>query len=109
MQPDEFIPAGEFCARYQIEFSFISYLHDSGLIELTTQNGNAFLPTGELPALEKFVRWHYDLAINPEGIEVIAHLLQKIGRLQDETLFLRNLLQRFQGPGQHPVQPGEEI
>jgi len=40
--------------------------------------------------LEKFVRMHYDLDINVEGIETINYLLQKIEEMQMEILRLRN-------------------
>jgi hypothetical protein len=40
--------------------------------------------------LEKFVRLHYDLDINLEGIETINYLLEKIEKMQKEILELRN-------------------
>jgi hypothetical protein len=40
--------------------------------------------------LEKFVRLHYDLDINLEGIETINYLLEKIEKMQREILELRN-------------------
>ena len=39
---------------------------------------------------KKFVRLHYDLDINVEGIETISHLLEKIGELQKQILQLKN-------------------
>ena len=56
----------------------------------------------ELPALEKFVRWHYELAINHEGIEALSHMLQRVERLLDENRTLRNRLRRFE-PGNPDV------
>ena len=44
----------------------------------------------EIHKLEKFVRLHYDLDINIEGIETINHLLEKIEEMQKEIVRLRN-------------------
>jgi chaperone modulatory protein CbpM len=100
--PEDLIPAGEFCTWHRIEFSFISILHDSGLIGMINKEGTPFLSSQDLPDLEKFVRWHYELAINPEGIEALSHLLTRVNGLQEEIRYLRNKLQRYEGgPGNH--------
>jgi chaperone modulatory protein CbpM len=109
MHPEDFIPAGDFCAFHHVELSFVRGLHDSGLIGMIVQDGAVLLPAEELPVLEKFVRWHYELAINSEGIEALSHLLGRMEALQDENRRLRNRLTRLADPGSGPVQPGEEI
>jgi hypothetical protein len=96
MHTNEFIPAGEFCAFHHIELSFVRGLHESGLIGLMIRDGAVLLPAEDLPALEKFVRWHYDLAINAEGIEAIAHLLGRLEVLQEEKRVLSNRLKRYE-------------
>jgi chaperone modulatory protein CbpM len=96
MHSADFIAAGEFCAYHQVELSFIKGLHESGLIGLTIREGAMWLPAEELPDLEKFVRWHYDLSINFEGIEALAHLLQRMDGLQEENRTLRNRLRGFE-------------
>jgi hypothetical protein len=96
MSSEELISAREFCTFHHVELSFVHTLHDSGLIGMTIQDGIAFLPSNELPALEKFVRWHYELAINSEGIEALSHMLQRVERLLDENRTLRNRLRRFE-------------
>ena len=109
MYSADFIPAGEFCAYYHVELSFIRGLHESGLIGLEIRDGATLLPAEELPVLEKFVRWHYELAINSEGIEALAHLLGRMDRLQDENRLLRNKLRSFESRKDSATQPGEEI
>lgn len=102
ISPEDLIPAGEFCTWHHIEFSFIRVLHESGLIGMINKEGAPFLSSNDLPDLEKFVRWHYELAINPEGIEALSHLLTRFNGLQEEVRYLRNKLQRFEGgPGNH--------
>ena len=78
MHPEDFIPAGDFCAFHHVELSFIRGLHDSGLIGMMVRDGTVLLPAEELPVLEKFVRWHYELAINSEGIEALSHVLGRM-------------------------------
>jgi chaperone modulatory protein CbpM len=95
--PGDLVPAGEFCTYHHIEFSFIRVLHESGLIGMFNKEGAPFLSSEDLPDLEKFVRWHYELAINPEGIEALSHLLMRVDGLQQEIRSLRNKLQRYEG------------
>lgn len=109
MQSADLITAGEFCAFHHVELSFIQGLHESGLIGMTIRDGAVLLATEDLPALEKFARWHYELAINAEGIEALAHLLQRVDNLQEENRVLRNRLRSFQGRDTGGVEAGEEI
>jgi chaperone modulatory protein CbpM len=96
MQTEDLIPVSELCTCHHIEFTFVRTLHDSGLIGMTVREGTAFLSVEELPLLEKFIRWHYELAINPEGIEAISHLLSRVEGLQEEISSLRNKLRRYE-------------
>lgn len=90
MENDELIPAEDFCMYHNIEYSFISSLEDSGLIRVTAFEHHTYIPSGELQKLEKFVRLHYDLDINLEGIETINHLLEKIDEMNKQILQLKN-------------------
>ena len=96
MSTEELIPAGEFCTFHHVELSFLQTLHDSGLIAMTVRNGAVFLDAGQLPEVEKFARWHYELAINPEGIEALSHVLGRIDNLLTENHQLRNRLRRYE-------------
>ena len=90
------ISTDEFCTLYKVEYSFINSLHQFGLIEITTIEENRFIDTESLTELEKFVRLHYDLEINLEGIEAITYLLEKVKGLQHEINFLRNKLSLYE-------------
>ena len=50
----------------------------------------------QLDEVEKFVRLHYDLDINVEGIEAISHLLEKIKDMQDRNMQLQNRLSLYE-------------
>ncbi len=91
MEKDDLIPAEDFCIYHNIEYSFITSLEDSGLITVTSVEQSTYIPADELQKLEKFVRLHYDLDINIEGIETINHLLEKIEEMQKEILQLKNV------------------
>jgi len=95
MANENLIPADEFCVRYNAELSFITALHEYGLIEIITIEENHFIDTNELQKLEQYTRWHYDLDINLEGIEVIDHLLSRVKNLQDEINSLQNKLRLY--------------
>jgi len=98
MSSDQLIPAGEFCTFHQVELSFLQDLHDSGLIVLTIRNKVAYLEPDQLPTVEKFARWHYELSINPEGIEALSHVLDRVDRLLAENNRLRSRLRWYEGP-----------
>lgn len=92
MANEHLIPADEFCTHYNVEFSFINELKNFGLIEITSLEENYFIDEDQLQKLEQYARWHYELDINLEGIEVIDHMLGRIKNMQHEILMLRNKL-----------------
>jgi len=92
MQSEYLITIDEFCAKHEIEVSFISSLQQTGLIEITTIEEVGFIPVDQIQQLEKFMRFYYELDINLEGIETISHLLKRVTDLQEEIIELRNRL-----------------
>lgn len=96
METPHLISADEFCSHHKVEYSFINSLHEFGLIEITTIKENRFIDTDNLNDLEKFVRLHYDLDINLEGIEAITYLLEKVKSMQQEINLLKNRLSIYE-------------
>lgn len=92
MKSNYLIAVDEFCAKHNIEVSFVSSLHQTGLIEITTIEENGFIDIKQLEQLEKFIQFYYELEINLEGIETITHLLQRVNAMQDEIITLKNRL-----------------
>lgn len=83
------------CLRiYGIEESFIEALHDSGLIHVVHEE-ERFIEYDELSHFEQFIRWHYDMDINVEGIEALHYMLDRVRRLQSEVDELRKELQFY--------------
>jgi hypothetical protein len=97
---DNLIAVNEFCVHHNIEISFINLLQQNGLIEISTIESKYFVEKEQLPQLEKFVRFYYDLDINLEGIETITYLLQRIEILQNEIIKLKNRLHFYDTQGQ---------
>ncbi|MEO6330616.1 MAG: chaperone modulator CbpM [Ginsengibacter sp.] len=96
MQEQHLISAEEFCIHHEVEFSFINSLQQFGLIEVKTIEEDRFIDPEKLTDLEKFVRLHYDLDINLEGIEAITYLLLKVKQLQDDISLLKNRLSLYE-------------
>ena len=71
MQTDHLIPTSHFCMQHNIDSSFISMLHENGLIEIMKIEESSFILEDHLAEIERMIRLHYDLDINIEGIEAI--------------------------------------
>ena len=92
---EELIIAEEYCRQYNVDISFIDTLEDYGLIHIEIQQQQRLIPAQELRTLERYIRLHYDLDINMEGLEAIAHLLQKVKDMQQEIAALQNRLSLY--------------
>lgn len=96
MKNENLIPINEFCIQHNIEFSFVSTLHEFGLIEMESIHEKYFIDENQLRELEKMVRLHADLNINSEGIDAIVHLLNELNNMHSEITALKNKLQRYE-------------
>jgi chaperone modulatory protein CbpM len=88
------IKAADFCTYHHLEQTFITELHNAGLIKITIVDQTECIPETELSKLERMIRLHADLEINVAGIEAITHLLQRVEDLQEEMRLLKNSLHR---------------
>lgn len=89
---ENMIGLNEFCSSHEIEISFVRTLEDQGLMEIIIVDQALCITEDELPRLEKLVRLHHDLNINPEGMGAVEHLLERIEDMQQEITSLRNQL-----------------
>lgn len=92
MEKNKKISVEQCCIYYQIETTFVQQLDEYGLIELNRSGKKQFIRYEQLPDLEKFIRMHYELEINMEGMEAIGHLLNRMQSLQQEIQKLQNEL-----------------
>ena len=96
MEPQQLIPATDFCVHYNIEVSFLRTLQDYGLVQVTTQNETIFIDADDLGDVEKIIHLHQDLDINLEGIDAIMQLLKRLEQTQAELTSLRNRLRLYE-------------
>lgn len=84
------------CLRiYKVEESFIASLQEVGLIQVIDQEEERFIEYDDLSDLEQFIRWHYEMDINVEGIDALRHMLERVKSLQSEVEQLRNELRFY--------------
>ena len=80
---------------YQVEETFLDQLQSSGLIEIVIEEDDRYIEYDYLQEIEQFVRWHYELEINMEGIEALHHMLQQVRKLQSDVEELRGELKFY--------------
>ncbi len=95
METSNLILTAQFCTHHNVEVSFITALHDAGLIEIVVVEDNQYLSLEQLRDIEKMIRFHYEFNINIEGIDAIANLLKQINDLQQELTIAKNKLRLY--------------
>lgn len=80
---------------YKIDDQFLNELIASELLHPETENSIQYIIYEELPHLERFTNWHYDLEINLPGIEIIYKLLNQMEELRIENKRLSKMSQDF--------------
>ncbi len=95
MEQKNYISIKTFCEHHGVQESFVFSMHEFELLHVDQDQGEALIPLEELPILEKMVRLHHDLDINPEGIQAVYHLLEQVENLQQEVMAIRRKLDRM--------------
>lgn len=80
---------------YQVDETFLDELQSSGLIQIVIEEDDRYIEYDYLEEIEQFVRWHYELEINMEGIEALHHMLQQVRNLQSDVEQLRGELKFY--------------
>lgn len=96
METTDLIIVEVFCIQCQIEITLIDELEDFGLIEIYQENGVKYIHSNHLPQVEKVIRFHNDLNINKEGIEVVLQLLERLNRLNQDVKLLKGKLSLYE-------------
>lgn len=86
---EELILLNDFSENSGADLDFLLLLESEGLIEMAVYENRRYIPVSQLSELETFVRLHYDLAVNVEGIDVIRNLLQRMRTMERELAVLR--------------------
>jgi hypothetical protein len=96
MKTDNWILLQTISSHYQIELSFFNHLKDLGLIEIEVMDQSPFVNENQMYNLERMIRLHHELDVNPEGIDVVFNLLQKIEHLQKDLISTQNRLRLYE-------------
>ena len=96
MSTTNYIPVQELCAQYRIEQTFITELHEKGVLQLRIVEQTYCLHCDSMPVFEKIMRIHDELHINIEGIDVILNLLDKIDDLNRQLVKTQNRLRLYE-------------
>lgn len=96
MRTDNLILLKTVSSHYQLELSFFTHLHDLGLIEIEVMEQSSYIRENQIHNLERMIRMHHELEVNPEGIDVVFNLLQKIERLQKDLNTTKNRLRLYE-------------
>ncbi|RMA58794.1 chaperone modulator CbpM [Ulvibacter antarcticus] len=96
MDTQEYISIKHICSLYNIETTFVSSLNELELVELTYRQQEYFVHRDNIHKVERMIRIHRDLHINPEGIDVVLNLLEKVEAMQRETNKLKNRLSLYE-------------
>ena len=95
MKIETIVQLDEFCNLHQIEISFMEELASFELFSFVDDSQKRGISIDEVPLIEKMIRMHQDLEINPAGIDAIFHLLHKLNQKQDEISTLKTRLNLF--------------
>jgi len=93
MESTNLIAVKEFCVHHGVEHSYLISLHDFGFIQIEKDD---YIKAEELSRIEKIMRFHREMDINFEGIEVILNLLDRVERQDRERHELKNLLRFYE-------------
>ena len=96
MKNDNWILLETLSSHYQLELSFFINLRDLGLIEIEIQEQSPYIHENQMHDLERIIRLHHELDVNPEAIDVVFNLLQKIEHLQKDLKATQNRLRLYE-------------
>lgn len=96
MESEKYILVEHFCEQTHIEFTFVSNLHEYGLVTLEKKENDVFIDEKDIYEIERMFRLHNDLGINFEGLDAIKEMLKRIIKMEKELKFLQNQLKIYQ-------------
>lgn len=96
MKNDNRIQLQTICSHYQVELSFFTHLGDLDLIEIEFIEQSPYIHENQMHILERILRLHRELELNPEGIDVVFNLLKKIEHLQNDLKATQNRLKLYE-------------
>ncbi len=96
MKQEDYISLNDLCVHYKVEETFIYELSEIGLLELVKLDGGYFIHLKMVSRLERVIRLNQDLDINPQGIDTVMHLLERIEGLKKELFRTKSRLRIYE-------------
>ena len=96
METTEYFSIDIFCSHHGVDIAFVRSLGEYGLVEITEISSQYMIPITQLAAAEKMTRLYLDLQVNPEGIDIIFNLMEKIQTMRSEITNLQNRLSLYE-------------
>ncbi|AYN67996.1 MerR family transcriptional regulator [Euzebyella marina] len=96
MNTDNYILVRHYCETTQISDTFISSLHEYGLIECRTIETEIYIEADDIPEIERINRLHHQLGINLEGIDALNHMLKRMQQMESEIKNLKDKLRIYE-------------
>lgn len=88
-----YIKITEFCENEKIETSFLLDLGREGMLRVEKHEEVDCVDQEDLPQIEMFARWYYDLGVNLEGIDAMRHMVERMKEMQRQIHDLERKLQ----------------
>jgi chaperone modulatory protein CbpM len=95
MKSQEYIAVTHLCKQYKVTSQWFHQLHETGLVQIITVEEEPSVHVTHIHKVDKIIRLHQDLNVNPEGIDIILNLLEKIDTLQTEMNRLERKLSLY--------------
>lgn len=92
MSNESYILVSSLCRHYAVEQSLLYSLRDHELLEITTIESDDYLHHEHLAHFERLMRINKDLHLDPESMDVVVGLLEKIENLQHKLAEVQSRL-----------------
>jgi len=92
----QYISILEFCRYRNVEEQFIDLMLENELIQVVHLDTQKCIAISDIPRLEKYATFYYELEVNAQGIAVADLLLKKIELLQEQMKSLEINLKQAQ-------------
>lgn len=92
METTQFIEVTHLCKQYNVTETLFEHFQDTGLLQITVVETRPCIHIDTINRVDKMLRMHQELGVNPEGIDVIMNLLEKIDDLNNKVNYLKQEL-----------------
>lgn len=96
MNSEKLILLDSLCNHYNIEMTFFYTLSEMNRITIKTIDKSLYVEENTLYEIEKMIRMHQELNVNTEGIDIVLNLLEKMDRIQNQLVSVKNRLRLYE-------------